>query len=137
MTDELAKKISEAELRQFGLLFSLVLLGLFGLALPWLVGASWPVWPWLVAGIMATLSVAWARALGPVYRVWMRFGLIAGFINTRIIMFLLYYGVFVPVALLMRLTGRDALARQVRNKDVASYRVTSARRPKDHFERPY
>lgn len=137
MKNELPQKISSAELREFGLLFSLVLLGLFGLALPFLFGANLPIWPWLVAGVLATLSVAWAPALKPVYRVWMRFGRIAGFVNTRIIMFLLYYGVFVPVALFMRLTGRDALARKMSHEDVASYRVTSARRPKDHFERPY
>ena len=86
---------------------------------------------------MMTLAIAWPPGLAPVYRIWMRFGLIAGFVNTRIIMFLLYYGVFAPVALLMRIAGRDALARRAYNEKMSSYRVTSAARPKDHFERPY
>ena len=86
---------------------------------------------------MMALAIAWPPGLAPIYRIWMRFGLIAGFVNTRIIMFLLYYGVFAPVALLMRIAGRDALARRTYNEEMSSYRVKSTRRPKDHFERPY
>ena len=67
----------------------------------------------------------------------MRFGLIAAFINTRIIMFVLYYALFVPTGLVMKLFGRDALARTTGGKNTDSYRVASAVRPNDHFERPY
>ena len=137
MSESQPNNISSPELCQFGLLFSLILVALFGVTLPWLFAAHWPSWPWLVAGLMVTVSVVWPPGLAPVYRIWMRFGLIAGFVNTRIIMFLLYYGVFVPVALLMRLMGRDALARKLSNEEVASYRMISTKRPKDHFERPY
>ena len=52
----------KSELRQFGLLFSLVLLILFGLlipsirfglptALPVLAQSPWPAWPWWSAGV--------------------------------------------------------------------------------------
>ena len=67
----------------------------------------------------------------------MRFGLIAAFINTRIIMFVLYYALFVPTGLVMKLFGRDVLARTTGVKNTDSYRVASAVRPNDHFERPY
>ena len=137
MREEKTDKVTSTELRQFGFLFSLILVALFGVILPWLFDVRWPVWPWSAGGVMMTLAIAWPPGLAPIYRIWMRFGLIAGFVNTRIIMFLLYYGVFVPVALLMRITGRDALARRTYNEEMSSYRVTSTRRPKDHFERPY
>ena len=137
MREEKTDKVTSTELRQFGFLFSLILVALFGVILPWLFDVRWPVWPWSAGGVMMTLAIAWPPGLAPIYRIWMRFGLIAGFVNTRIIMFLLYYGVFVPVALLMRIAGRDALARRTYNEEMSSYRVTSTRRPKDHFERPY
>ena len=137
MREEKTKPVTSTELRHFGMLFSLILVALFGVTLPWLFDARWPVWPWSVGGVMMTLALAWPRGLAPIYRIWMRFGLIAGFVNTRIIMFLLYYGVFAPVALLMRIAGRDALARSAYNEKMSSYRVNSTRRPKDHFERPY
>ena len=129
--------MSSHELRKFGLLFGAILVLLFGLLLPFLVGYSFPLWPWVVALIFATLALLAPTALTPVYRGWMRFGLVAAFINTRIIMFVLYYVLFVPTGLVMKLFGRDALARTIGGKTNDSYRVASTVRPNDHFERPY
>ena len=125
------------ELRRFGLLFGAILVLLFGLLLPFLVGYSFPLWPWVVALIVATLALLAPTALTPFCRGWMRFGLVAAFINTRIIMFVLYYLLFVPTGLVMKLFGRDALARTIGGKTTDSYRVASTVRPNDHFERPY
>ena len=125
------------ELRRFGLLFGAILVLLFGLLLPFLVGYSFPLWPWVVALIVATFALLAPTALTLFYRGWMRFGLVAAFINTRIIMFVLYYVLFVPTGLVMKLFGRDALARTIGGKTTDSYRVASTVRPNDHFERPY
>ena len=126
-----------SELRQFGLMFSTVFILLFGVLLPWVFDQTYPLWPWLSAGILAILVVLTPTTLRPFYRAWMRFGLIAGFINTRIIMFLLYYLVFVPIGALMTLIGRDALSRKTGDTAHDSYRVVSSTRDQDHFERPY
>ncbi|MAK70112.1 MAG: sxtJ [Halieaceae bacterium] len=137
MTRESNTAISAPELRQFGLLFGAILVLLFGLLLPFFIGYSFPLWPWVVALLFTVLALFAPTALTPFYRGWMRFGLIAGFINTRIIMFVLYYALFVPTGLVMKLFGRDALARTTGGKNSDSYRVASAVRPNDHFERPY
>ena len=137
MTRESNTAISGPELRQFGLLFGAILVLLFGLLLPFLIGYSFPLWPWVVALLVTVLALLAPTALTPFYRGWMRFGLIAGFINTRIIMFVLYYALFVPTGLVMKIFGRDALARTIGGKNTDSYRVVSAVRPNDHFERPY
>ena len=137
MTRESNTAIGGPELRQFGLLFGAILVLLFGLLLPFLIGYSFPLWPWVVALLVTVLALLAPTALTPFYRGWMRFGLIAGFINTRIIMFVLYYALFVPTGLVMKLFGRDALARTTGGKTPDSYRVASAVRPNDHFERPY
>ena len=137
MNRESNTAISGPELRQFGLLFGAILVLLFGLLLPFLIGYSFPLWPWVVALLVTVLALLAPTALTPFYRGWMRFGLIAGFINTRIIMFVLYYALFVPTGLVMKLFGRDALARTTGGKTSDSYRVASAVRPNDHFERPY
>ena len=137
MNRESNTAISGPELRQFGLLFGAILVLLFGLLLPFLIGYSFPLWPWVVALLVTVLALLAPTALTPFYRGWMRFGLIAGFINTRIIMFVLYYALFVPTGLVMKLFGRDALARTTVGKTTDSYRVASAVRPNDHFERPY
>ena len=110
------------ELRQFGLLFSAILVALFGVLLPWVFAQPFPPWPWGIAAILSAIALILPRALTPFYRAWMRFGLIAGYINTRII---------------MRLIGRDALLRKTGDTTQDSYRVTSSQRDNDHFERPY
>ena len=129
--------MSGPELRQFGLLFGAILVSFFGLLLPFLIGCSFPLWPWVVALLFTAMALLAPNALTPFYRGWMRFGLIAAFINTRIIMLVLYYALFVPTGLVMKLFGRDALARTTGGKDTDSYRVASTVRPNDHFERPY
>lgn len=126
-----------SELRQFGLLFSTVVILLFGVLLPWVFDQTYPLWPWVSAGVLAILAVLTPTTLRPFYRVWMRFGLIAGYINTRIIMFMLYYLVFAPLGIIMSLVGRDALLRKTGDTTQDSYRVTSSQRDSDHFERPY
>ena len=125
------------ELRQFGLLFSTVVILLFGILLPWVFDQTYSLWPWWSAGVLTILAVLTPTTLRPFYRAWMRFGLIAGFINTRIIMFLLYYLVFVPIGAFMTLIGRDALSRKTGDTAHDSYRIVSSTRDQDHFERPY
>ena len=125
------------ELRQFGLLFSAILVALFGVLLPWVFAHPLPTWPWGIAAILSAIALILPRALTPFYLAWMRFGLIASYINTRIIMFMLYYLVFAPLGIIMRLVGRDALLRKTGDTTQDSYRVTSSQRDNDHFERPY
>ena len=137
MTTEPNTTMSGPELRQFGLLFGAILVSFFGLLLPFLIGYKFPLWPWVVAPLFTAMALLAPTALTPFYLGWMRFGLIAAFINTRIIMFVLYYALFVPTGLVMKLFGRDALARTTGGKDTDSYRVASTVRPNDHFERPY
>ena len=86
MTTESNTAMSGPELRQFGLLFGAILVLLFGLLLPFLIGYSFPLWPWVVALLFTALALLAPTALTPFNRGWMRFGLIAAFINTRIIM---------------------------------------------------
>ena len=90
-----------------------------------------------MALLFAALALLAPTALTPFYRAWMRFGPIAASINTRIIMFVLFYVLFVPTGLVMKLFGRDALARTKGDKTTDSYRVASAVRLSDHFEQPY
>ena len=128
---------TQKELRQFGLLFSAVLVALFGVLIPWILGHPFPSWPWAIAAILSAIALALPGALMPFYRIWMRFGLIAGYVNTRIIMFMLYYVVFAPLGILMTLVRRDALSRKIGDTARDSYRVASNARDRDHFERPY
>ncbi len=57
-------------------------------------------------------------ALKPLYIFWMKLALVLGWINTRIILIIIFYLLFTPVGLIMRLFRADLLDRKIdRNRD--------------------
>ena len=50
-----------------------------------------------------------ADALLPLNMLWMRFGLVLGMIVTPIVLGIIFFGLFTPIAILMRCSGRDEL----------------------------
>ncbi len=136
MPDPTQQSPDKSELRNFGLTTVVIVVALFGLLLPWLFDRGWPVWPWLLATVLATWAWLAPASLAPVYRGWMRFGHVLGWINTRIILGLMFYTVFLAVGLLLRLLGKDPMHRRL-DAAAASYRTPSVQRTPDHLEKPY
>ena len=93
----------------------------------------------VTAGLGATLYVLGAimpGKLGPVYRGWMKFGHAIGWFNTRLILGLVFFAVFFPVALVLKLLRKDPMARKL-DAGTGSYRVASKAPPREQLERPY
>jgi hypothetical protein len=123
-------------LRSFGATTGGIVAALFGLLLPWLLDRDWPLWPWLVAGPLWLLALAWPGALRMVYRGWMQFGLLASRITTPLILGVVFYLVVTPLAFVQRIRSRDALFREF-DSSTDSYRVASHKNPVDRLERPF
>ncbi len=70
-----------------------------------------PVRLWIAAAAAGFLIVAVAHAplLAPLNRLWTRLALVLHKIMTPIVMGILFFVVLTPIALVMRLCGRDAL----------------------------
>ena len=98
-------------LREFGLVTGAIVAGLFGVFFPWLLERAFPMWPWAVLGVLGVWALAAPSSLRPVYRLWMRFGLLIGKVTTPIVMGLIFIVIVVPVGLVMRMTHRDPLRR--------------------------
>jgi hypothetical protein len=85
-----------------------------------------------LAGVFLLCALLLPATFG---RFWMRLGGILGFINTRIILAVVYYLMFTPSALVMRILGRDPLRRA---KQDGSYWVTRPQqRTNDHFKHTF
>lgn len=73
-----------------------------------------PRWLWItLLAIAAVLLLGAAVApslLRPVYRAWMRLGEVLAWVNTRIILTLVFFLVVTPIGLVMRLFGRSPMA---------------------------
>lgn len=123
-------------LRRFGLVTGGIVAGLFGLFFPWLLERALPLWPWVVFGILAFWSVGAPLSLRHVYRTWMRFGLLLSRITTPVVLGIVYFGVITPMALVMRVAGRDPMARRLDEK-IQSYRIPSRTVTREHMEKPF
>lgn len=72
-------------------------------------GAPIRLWAAVAAGVMLLLALAAPKVLEPANRLWMKLGLLLGRIVNPIILSLMFFLVFTPIALLLRLFGRDLL----------------------------
>ena len=135
MTHEI-KPLDTAGYRKFGLTTGAIVAGLFGIAIPWLFSLDYPKWPWILAAILAVWALVLPATLKPVYFGWMKFGNVMNWINTRLILGILFYGLFLPFGMVMRALGKDPMHRRL-DPARSSYRVISQNETKDHLERPY
>lgn len=123
-------------LRDFGLLMAGVIGGLFGVVFPWLFDGGWPIWPWIVAGAFVVPALFVPDALRPIYRGWMRFGLFMSRIMTPLVLGIVFFLVFTPVALFFKLTGKDMLRRKL-DPQAESYRIDNRGKAMGDMERPF
>ncbi|MGI9326711.1 MAG: SxtJ family membrane protein [Pseudomonadales bacterium] len=112
-------------LRKFGLQFAAIVAALFGLFIPWLFDLPWQRWPWIIAALVATWSLVAPGSMSGFYRLWMRFGLVLNRFTSPIVLGILFFGVFTPTALALKLL-RKKLLEQVPDAEATSYRVSSA-----------
>ncbi|MDD4938549.1 MAG: SxtJ family membrane protein [Candidatus Omnitrophica bacterium] len=58
--------------------------------------------------------------LKPFYIFWMRLAFVLSWVNTRLILFILFFLVFAPMGIMMRIFGKDFLERKI-DKKAGSY----------------
>ena len=114
--------IDEDGLKKFGLGAAVIVAVVFGLVPPFLFQREHSYWPWVLSGLISVCALYFPRILGPVYHAWMRFGLAIGWVTNRVVLFVVFYGVFAMVGSVMRMCGRDAMNRRITTK-VTSYRI--------------
>lgn len=126
------------DLRKFGLIFGSLLIIFFGLLIPWIWGLeiSLSKWPWPVGGIFVIWALIAPKTLKPVYKFWMRFGAVIGWINTRLILSLMFYLVMFPVGLVMRIFAEDPMERKHLPK-ANSYRRIHKKSASKQMEKPF
>ena len=104
-------KFSEVELpsnKKFGFFFTFI----FGLAaLYFYVNASVSSAYSMAffSAIFLFVTIIKADVLLPLNKLWMRFGLLLGMIVSPIVLGVIFFGMFTPIAVLMRMRGRDEL----------------------------
>ncbi len=111
------------EVRNFGILFTIVFLALAAFA-AYKGNHAWP-WLLLAACFFLISGLILHAILRPMYIGWMRFAFVLGWINTRVILGIFFYLILTPVGLIMRLFRRDPLHRKFDRK-AATYWIKRA-----------
>jgi len=109
-------KFSEVELpsnRKFGFFFTFV----FAAAAAYFYYSTNVTWAYVfITAALAFLLVTLINsdALLPLNKLWMRFGLLLGMIVSPIVLGVIFFGLFTPYALAMKLFGRDKLCLKIK-----------------------
>ncbi len=135
MTPSIYHEPTTKDLRSFGLLMA----GVFLIVALWplvIRGDNMRIWAALIAGTFGTLGLVLPKTLGPLHRLWMKLGEKLGWINSRIILGILFFGIFTPMAFIMGLLGKRPITRGY-DPQASSYRVPKNARSADHVLKPF
>ena len=135
-SDYTIPELDRKGLRDFGLTTGIAIVVIFGLFFPWLLERPWPTWPWVIAGMLWFLALLGPQWLRPVYRGWMKFGLLASRVMTPLVLGIVYFVIISPMAIIMRLLGKDPLQRSL-DPEQESYRAKSTTSPGEKLEKPF
>jgi hypothetical protein len=83
--------------------------------------------------LLVAVGAAVPSLLKYIYQGWMFVGHVMGWINTRIILGVLFYGIVTPMGMVMKLAGRDPMRRAF-DPEAITYRVVRQPRPASHMK---
>jgi len=123
------------ELRQFGLVIGAVftVIGLWPLVFR---GEPLRLWAVGVGGLLIAFGGILPSVLAPIHTGWMWVGHILGWINTRILLSIVFYALLTPMGLVFRLMGKDTM-RQAFAESSTTYRVVRSPRPHSHMKHQF
>ena len=85
---------------------------------------------WLLCAFFLLFGLIAPGALKPIYKLWLKFAAVLAWVNTRLILGLMFYLVFTPIGLILRLLRVD-LIKQRWDRDASTYWI---RRPSKTFD---
>lgn len=91
------------------------------------------LWAGGVGALLGGIGLIVPEVLKYPYKGWMVLGHALGWVNTRIILGIVFYGVVTPMGLVMKMKGRDPMHRNI-DSEASTYRVVRQPRPVLHMK---
>ena len=139
MAEETTKDPTKKQLRQFGLMVGIILI---------LIGSYWMFYRdifetarvvlLVIGGFLFLSGLIAPTKLKPTYAVWMKLAHVLAYVNTRIIISLIFFLVITPIGIIIRLIKADLLHEKFQ-PDAPSYWTDTEEPPsvKEHCERQF
>lgn len=126
-------EIPAKQLRAFGFIVG----GVWALIGAWPVlvqGENLRLWAVVLSGVFMLPAFLAPNILRPLHRMWMGLGQGLGWVNTRILLSIIFYGLFTPAGFILR---RKDLLRLRFEPGTETYRVSCSARPANHIRRQF
>lgn len=120
--------INKKQLRSFGLIWAFIffLIGFY----PYFKGEELRIWSIYVSGGFLVLSLTFPQIYEKTYfyQAWIKFGDVVGKVNSKIIIFLLFYVIFLPIGILLKIFRKDLLGKRI-DESADSYFIDREKQP--------
>ena len=119
-------KIKTKDLKEFSLIWA-VIFTIIGI-IPYFKHTTPQNWAFGVSLIFIMVAFFKPNILESFYKIWTKFGGLMGHYISKVILFVLYFGLFTPISLLLKLLGKDLLDKKI-DKDADSYWIERENQP--------
>lgn len=123
------KDIKNKQLREFGLLIGIGFPFIIGFVLPYLMGHNLRLWTIFIGIPFLIFAIFKPYKLSFLYQKWISLGNLLGWLNSKIILGLIFFTILIPISFLMKFFGYDPL--KIKKLNVTSYRVNKHRNKVD------
>ena len=122
--------MDKKSLKTFGLIWSLIFFTIA--AYPILKSGDLRVWALAVSIVFLAISLLYPKLyqITHFYQSWIKFGEFIGKINSKIIIFILFYFLFLPMGIILKLLKKDLLKKQI-DQSAISYFIDRKDQPKN------
>tara|TARA_B100000287_G_C19986305_1_gene524615 strand:+ start:50 stop:451 length:402 start_codon:yes stop_codon:yes gene_type:complete len=117
---EIKDNIRKKDLRDFGILIGFGFPIIIGWFLPAIGGHDFRAWTFWVGLFSLIFAFFKPTSLFYFYKLWMILGFSLGWINSRLILGLVYVSILLPISIVMRMIGYDPL--KIKRANLNSYR---------------
>lgn len=132
------KQIKEKDLKQFGVVLGIILVVIAGLQMLRGHHPALPKYFISIAVIAEICACIKPGLLKPIFIIFTKVGKVIGWVNTRVLLMLVFYLIMTPIGMILRLCGKDLLQQKM-GKDEGSYwqeRTTQYFAP-EHYEKQF
>jgi hypothetical protein len=92
-------------------------------------------WPFYVAVTVGIVSIISERAAGFINTIWFGLARVLGYINSRILLTIIYYFFLFPLSLISRLSGKKSII--LKQNDTSYYSIRNHQYEKADLENPW
>lgn len=123
------KNKTKKQLRDFGLFMGIFFPSIIGFLIPYIMGHNLRLWTFFVGILFLFFAFFKPLKLSFLYQKWISLGNILGWLNSKIILGLIYFTILIPISLLMKIFGYDPL--KTKKLSVISYRLNKGKNKVD------